>query len=237
VLDRFYSPKLTEGAVVELDNEEFHHLAHVLRKQVGDRIALFDGCGRSAIGQIESLGRRGVQVRVEPPVSCDSESNPVLTLATAVPKGDRAKWLIEKLTELNVDIWTPLQTARGIVDPRLPRLEKFQHSVIAACKQCGRNRLLKVHPPHTLQEWLMREQQHGAILIADPQGEPINQALERLTWGPSLRLAAAVGPEGGLSLEELELARQAGAVCVSLGSNILRIETAAIAMAAFLRLR
>jgi 16S rRNA (uracil1498-N3)-methyltransferase len=237
VLDRFFVPASFENALVELRDEEFHHLAHVLRKQPGDQVVLFDGQGQSAHGVIESLGKRDARIRIERLLSPDSQPEVVLCVATAVPKGDRARWLVEKLTELNVDIWTPLHTARSIVEPGATRLERFQQAAIAACKQCGRNRLLEVQSPQTWQNWLTRERDHGPILIAHSQGEPIKVALERLTVRTPLRLSAAVGPEGGFAPEELDLARQANAVCVSLGSNILRIETAAIAMAAFLQLR
>jgi 16S rRNA (uracil1498-N3)-methyltransferase len=237
VLDRFYCPSLSESPIIHLRDEEFHHLARVLRKEVGDRVALFDGRGQSAEGVIESVGKRDAHVRVEQLHEPAPDSRVSTSLATPVPKGDRGKWLVEKLTELGVDTWTPLLTSRSVIEPGLPRLERLQQSVIAACKQCGRNRLLEVDSPLPWQEWLLREREHGPILIADPAGEPINDALERLTLRPPWRLCAAVGPEGGFAAEELDLARRTGAVCVRLGTNILRIETAAIALAAILRLR
>jgi 16S rRNA (uracil1498-N3)-methyltransferase len=237
-VDRFYSPSLT-NTPVELRDEEFHHLAHVLRKRVGDRVALFDGRGRAAAGVIEALGKRDARIRIEQLHPPESDSRVTIAFATPVPKGDRAKWLVEKLTELGVDVWTPLQTGRSVVDPGFTRLEKLQQSVIAACKQCGRNRLLEIEPLTTWESWVGREQAVGPILVADPQGEPINVVLERLTDRPApwVRLHAAVGPEGGFAPEELDLARQSGAVLVNLGTTILRIETAAIALAAILRLR
>jgi 16S rRNA (uracil1498-N3)-methyltransferase len=238
VLDRFYCPSLSD-AMVELTVEEFHHLAHVLRKRVGDRVALFDGRGGWAEGTVESLGKREGRVRVDRVQPPSAEIVPAVCIATAVPKGDRSRWLVEKLTELNVETWTPLQTVRSVVDPGVGRLEKLQQTVIAACKQCGRNRLLRVAPLVTWQDWLAHEQVQSGIFVADPGGEPISAAFERLTLrtAPLPRLAAAVGPEGGFAPEELKLAREAGAVCVSLGTPILRIETAAVALAAFLRLR
>lgn len=239
VLDRFYAPSFADAENVELCDDEFHHLAHVLRKRVGDRIVLFDGVGRSAEGVVELVGKRDARIRVENVRTSQPGAGVQLALATAVPKGDRAKWLVEKLTELDVDIWTPLQTERSVVEPGAARLEKLQQSVIAACKQCGRNRLLAIEPPITWAEWIERERPAGPILVADPAGEPINAQLERLTQGstPQQRLCAAIGPEGGFTPGELELAHQAGAVCVALGSTVLRIETAAIALAAILRLR
>lgn len=237
--DRFYLPSLSEESLVELHDDEFHHLAHVLRKRPGDAVTLFDGRGQSAEGVIESVDKRGARIRIGQRHAPDSEDRVILALAAPVPKGDRARWLIEKLTELGVDSWTPLQTARSIVDPGSARLDKLQQTVIAACKQCGRNRLLRIRPRAGWRDWLDGAKGAGPILVADRLGNPINEVLERLTvsLAPQACLHVAVGPEGGLTPEELDLARQAGADCVALGPTVLRVETAAIALAAIVRLR
>lgn len=235
--DRFYVPDFAEGAAAEVTDDEFHHLAHVLRKRTGDVVSVFDGCGRTASATVAAVGRRSAALNIGTAVATDGVPACRIEIATAMPKGDRARWMIEKLTELGVDAWTPLQTERSVVDPRAGKLEKLQQTVIAACKQCGRNHLMALDVARPWTEWVDRNLDGSGILVADPGGMPIKEALRRLTAGearpPCVRVA--VGPEGGLSDEELQTAINAGAELVSLSQTILRIETAAVAAAAIVR--
>lgn len=229
--ERFYSPqKLVPSREVVLDDAEAHHLAHVLRLQPGDEVILFDGAGTEATARIETASKRKVALRVLSATSPEPAATPRLTLATAVPKGDRFRWLIEKATELGVDRLIPLNTERSVVDPRETKLDKMRQAVIAACKQCGRNRLMEIAPTQTLAELLEHRTPAETLLVADRAGQLASE------WGPSLRSAARVtaivGPEGGLSTSEVESIVARGGTRVSLGRTILRIETAALALAA-----
>lgn len=237
-MDRYFLDAPLEGEVV-LRDEEFHHLARVMRTQVGDEVALFDGCGGAARATVVAIGKRDARLRIDSVAPGEATPGPEIVIATATPKGDRAKWMIEKLTELGVDSWTPLQTGRSVADPGTGKLERLQQTVIAACKQCGRIRLLRLEQPAPWSEWLQREIAHGPILVADRDGIPINEALERFTesrLSPE-RWCAAVGPEGGFTTDELRTARALGAWPVCLSQTILRIETAAVALAAVLQTR
>lgn len=229
MLDRFYANTAFDAPVIELPEEESHHLARVLRKQVGDHIAVFDGHGGAATAEVESLDRRTARVRILERFPSNEPAEPQFVLATAVPKGDRARWLVEKATEIGVDVWVPLQTARSIVDPRAARLDKLRQTVVAACKQCGRNRLMDVCEPRAWHDLLADVNPGTRLLVADPAGAPVLEALSRRQ---DERLLVAVGPEGGLTSEELALAAGRGAEFVSLGPHILRIETAAVTLAA-----
>ena len=145
-----------------------------------------------------------------------------------LPKGDRQRWLVEKAVELGVARLVPLETDRSTVEARGDKLDRY---VIEASKQCGRNRLMAIAPPQTWGEWLATgSAAHARRWIADPTGVPLDFvecALPRETY-------AAVGPEGGLTPEELTAARAAGWQIIALGPRILRIETAAISLAALL---
>jgi 16S rRNA (uracil1498-N3)-methyltransferase len=234
MLDRFYAPTSLEQPAIELPDEEAHHLQNVLRKRVGDRVAVFDGRGGAAVAEVESLRRNHVRLSIlsrEPPTAIPS---PAIVLATAVPKGDRARWLVEKATELGVDRWVPLQTERGVVDPGETRLDKLRQTVVAACKQCGRNRLLEISSPVTWPELLAESGAAPGLIVADPAGMPARETVGTEAAVESGRLTAAVGPEGGFTPRELDDARAAGAQFVSLGPPVLRIETAALALAALL---
>lgn len=235
--DRFYAPVAFDQPLIELSPEESHHLRAVLRKDVGERVILFDGRGGRAEAEVETLGRRTVIVRTVRTISAPPPEPPFIALATAAPKGDRARWLIEKATELGAASWTPLHTARGVVDPRETKLQRLRQTAIAACKQCGRDDLLEMHPQIAWREWLRQSASRGPLLVAHPAGEsPSRLGLNASTLMHAPVVSVAIGPEGGFDAEELRLAAEAGAQRVNLGPHILRIETAAIAVLAWLRL-
>ena len=128
-----------------------------------------------------------------------------LEIAAPLPKGDRAQFLIEKLTELGVTTFTPLQTARSVVHPRETRLEKLERYVIEASKQCGRNGLMKIGPLTTWTSYVRREGLPDRRLVAH-LGE---SAILSGRAAPA-DVVAAVGPEGGFTDEEVEQARRSG---------------------------
>ncbi|MBL8848159.1 MAG: 16S rRNA (uracil(1498)-N(3))-methyltransferase [Planctomycetaceae bacterium] len=235
--DRFYAPVSFDAPVVELSREESQHLGSVLRKSPGDVVEIFDGTGRAAEAVVESVGKRAVTVRILRPLRCEAASVVGIELATAVPKGDRASWLIEKATELGADMWTPLRLTRSVVEPGEGKLGKLRQTVVTACKQCGRNRLMEIQATHSWLEWLPAAAARGAVIVADPSGASPREALATLVAGPTRdSVAIAIGPEGGFAEIEVAAARSAGALVVNLGPNILRIETAALAALAWLRL-
>ena len=146
-----------------------------------------------------------------------------LVVASALPKADRADFLVEKLTELGVTRFVPLITARSVVVPK--GIEKFERAVIEASKQCGRNVLMGVDPP---QKWL--------DLLKRTDLPPTRVVLHTSGAGglPRGAAAVAVGPEGGFADDEVGAAEAAGWVRASLGPRVLRVETAAVAAAAVL---
>jgi 16S rRNA (uracil1498-N3)-methyltransferase len=229
MLDRFYAPTSFDTPVIELPEKESHHLAHVLRKGIGDQVYLFDGQGRSATANVESMGRRSVRVRIIEHHAADPPTRTELVLAVPLPRGDRSRWLVEKATELGVSALVPLHTARSVVDPRAARLDKLRQTVMSACKQCGRNRLMEICEPRAWPDLLAEVKPGTRLLVADRARAPVLEALSRRQ---DERLFVAVGPEGGFTTEELALAAGLGAEAVSLGPHVLRIETAAVALSA-----
>ena len=154
-----------------------------------------------------------------------------LTIATAVPKGDRFDWLIEKATELGVSQLIPLTTSRSVVDPRTSKLDKLRQTVVAACKQSGRNHLMEIGSVTSWPDFIRQFVPDHTVLIAHPQGELL-ESIEPVLANQEKTLLVAIGPEGGFSDVEIQLALRAGAKAIQLGSKILRIETAAIGLAA-----
>lgn len=230
--DRFFCTPIPPSPVMQLEGTEAHHLKRVLRKSLGDHVEIFDGSGRVARAEIIALSKKSVELKI-----LQTTETPELpgriTLATAVPKGDRFRWLVEKAVELNVDCLIPLITERSVVKPGEGKREKMEQVVIEACKQSGRNRLMTIEEPRPWPDFLNRwltENTCDSAFIAAPNGVPIAEVVsERLPES----VVFLVGPEGGWTKTEVTQARDAGAVPVSLGPNILRIETAAIALSAF----
>src|SRR5262249_9616381 len=147
-----------------------------------------------------------------------------LELAAPLPKGDRAQFLLEKLTELGVTTFVPLQTKRSIVQPREAKLEKLARYVIEASKQCGRNKLMQVTPLVNWETYCRQTDLPRLRILGRPGGS-------RTPWHAGVDVALAVGPEGGFTDEEVSHARAAGWQLVDLGPRILRVETAAIVLA------
>ena len=146
-----------------------------------------------------------------------------VSLATAVPKGDRFDWLVEKATELGVGRIIPILTERSTVDPRASKLDRLRRTVIEASKQCGRNRLMTIGEPTAFAEILRSLM--GNRLLCHPSGARFPENLRPFE---AAAVNVAVGPEGGFSEEEIVAARNAGWTITGLGETLLRVETAGI---------
>ena len=221
----FYPGPLAPGEIV-LDGPEPHHLSSVSRHQIGDTIVLFNGDGSQYPAEIISISRKQVIVRVVAIETPIRELPFPLHIGSALPKGDHCDFLIEKLTELGVSDFTPLQTTRTIVHAKDAKIEKLQRAVIEAGKQCGRNVLMRIHPSIGFAQWCQSVELPTRRFIAHPEGITLS--------GVAIyeRVVVSIGPEGGFTPEEIALAKSAGWEAVSLGPRILRIETAALTVAA-----
>lgn len=222
MIPRFHAPDLDlyAGDYV-IGGAERHHLGTVKRLSVGDQVELFTGTGVVAIGEILELSKREAVVKI---VSAEARPEPegTLLVGAAFPKGDRADLLVEKLTELGATRLVPLLTERSVTDPGAGKLDRLRRTIVEACKQSRRDHLMELAPPSALPDFL---QSPGGWLL-DPCGDPIPSGLAPPT-------AFAIGPEGGWSDAELTLAGQRGWRVVRLAGPILRVETAAITMAAW----
>ena len=255
--ERFFISRPITADRITLDGPEAHHLLHVMRAAAGDTVTLFDDTGAEFDAVVEALHRSNADLRIKGRRQIDRELPFPLAVGVALPKGDRQKWLVEKLTELGVTTFVPLVTERSIAQPAASALERLQRSVIEAAKQCGRNRLMKIAAAQAWEKWIEDEfgvwdvecglnktsddiavhTPHSAIqfprrLLAHTAGQPL--ATCHLTLPQPTQLA--IGPEGGLTEAEVAAAVAAGWHCVSLGPRTLRIETAAVALAAAITL-
>lgn len=231
---RFFMGESIEEGLVELSGAEAQHLGRVMRAQPGDKVILFDGQGREAVAIIQQVERDRIVLESAGPQDVDRELPFSLVLGVALPRGDRQKWLVEKLVELGVGSLVPLVTERGVAQPVPKAIERLKRMVIEASKQSGRNRLMEIESPCSLAQFLQRESENSVCIIADPH--PTAPAIDPLATREMAkgRIVAAVGPEGGFSPEEMEQADQLGWQRRRLGNRILRIETAAMALVAVL---
>jgi 16S rRNA (uracil1498-N3)-methyltransferase len=224
--ERFYvNCELMPGPVL-VQGSEAHHLATVCRLRPGAAVCLFNGDGKQYPARVVAVERRQVELEVEGVEQPVRELPFPLLVAAPLPRGDRAPFLIEKLTELGVSRFFPLQTARSVVHPRSTKLDRLERHVIEASKQCGRNILMAIEPLATWTELCARPELPGRRILGHPGGAA----------GPAYLAGAAativaVGPEGGFTDDEVAQALAAGWTAVDLGPRILRVETAALALA------
>jgi 16S rRNA (uracil1498-N3)-methyltransferase len=229
--DRYFvqSPVTSDRAV--LAGAEAHHLLHVMRAKAGAHVTLFDGSGREFDAVVERTGRGEVELAIVGRQEIDREAQVAVTLGVALPKGERQKWLVEKAVEVGVARLAPLETERGVAQPGENALQRLRRGVIEASKQCGRNRLMEIAVPKTWRDFLAENGNAGCRLVAHPANTPGGGT--RFTLPTLLQnVVIAVGPEGGFTDEEVALAVAGGWQPVDLGPRILRVETAALALAA-----
>jgi 16S rRNA (uracil1498-N3)-methyltransferase len=211
--ERFFLAEPPSHGRGRLVGDEARHLVRVMRCRVGDEVVAFDGRGTSWRARVASIGRDEAVLDLGAAVVEAATRDAPLTLAVALPKGDRQKWLVEKLTELGVPRLVPLVTTRGVAE-----------ATPAAVERRGRSTLMAIAEPRTVAEVVAAHRATGGIVVADRGGAPLA--------GFDRPVVALVGPEGGFTAEELVAVEAAGGRRVSLGPHVLRIETAAIALAA-----
>jgi 16S rRNA (uracil1498-N3)-methyltransferase len=224
---------LSPGASLELTERAARHVA-ALRLKAGDEVVLFNGDGAESSATLVAVGRRGVVAAVRERRAVDRESPLEVHLAQGICAGDRMDLVLQKATELGVASIQPVATARSIVrlarDRRERREAHWQNVVIAACEQCGRNLVPPVAPTTGLAEFVALPARGGTRILLAPDG-----AAQLRTLVPRAPVTVLIGPEGGLSPEERELAAGRGFTAVRFGPRILRTETAPLAALAALQ--
>ena len=251
-MPRFHCPlPLTEGAEIDLPEGCARHV-QVLRLQPGADITLFDGGGPLLRGgewtaTVLHMGRTSVRVRVGAHQAIEREGARAIHLLAGTTAGERMDWLVEKATELGMASLTPLATERSMVRLHGERAAKkqahWQAVAVAACEQCGRNRVPHIHPLASLAQAQALAPASAAavatgvaplrlVLSLAPGSVPLRSVLAQAA--PEAALQFLSGPEGGLSAQEEQQALAQGFVPVSLGPRVLRAETAPLAALAAL---
>lgn len=220
---------LESGARLVLSGSAAGHLTRVLRLRPGATLTLFNGQGGEYAASIERVQKSKVTVAVGEHQPLERESPFPLTLAQGVSRGERMDLVVQKATELGAARLVPVLTERSIVrldEERSDRKSSHWRAIaIAACEQCGRNRLPEVTLPARLAEFLRASPAEDTRLLLSPEATQRIEDVPR----PQRGATVLIGPEGGLTAEEQQSALANGFVAVRLGPRVLRTETAAIA--------
>lgn len=223
---------LREGDLIDLPDGAARHV-QVLRLQPGAAITLFDGEGGEYDAVVERMGRSDVRVQVGAHHAIEREAPRAVHLAAGMPANERMDWLVEKATELGVASIQPLLTQRTVLrlagDRAAKKQAHWQAIAVAACEQCGRNRVPIVHPVAEFSRWVIapRDLPVNVVMSLAPGSTPLGAHAR----GEDAVLALS-GPEGGLSAAEESEALANGFAAITLGPRVLRAETASLALLA-----
>lgn len=243
-MPRYHCPiPLHIGAELDLPAGAARHV-QVLRHQPGDTITLFEGqngpgfAGGEFQAEITRMGRSDVGVRIVGHRAVEREARRAVHLVVGMPANERMDWLVEKATELGVASIQPVMAARSVLKLKGERADKkterWQSIAISACEQCGRNQVPAIHAPQPLSDWLRGSEALGRarfILSLREGSQPLRAAA-----GDAQAVWVLHGPEGGLTAQEEDWALAQGWQSASLGSRVLRAETASVAALSLLTL-
>jgi 16S rRNA (uracil1498-N3)-methyltransferase len=229
--NRFYhSENLELKHVVELIVQTHIHATKVLRLKVGDQFALFNGDGYDYVAKVIELSKHKTSVEIIDRYQVNHESPLKITLAQGLAAGDKMDWIIQKAVELGIQSIQPLLTERSIVKLDRERadkkLEHWRTVAISACEQTGRSIIPDILSPIHLVQWLSNQNQTAnslKLILTPAKAQNINH-LEK----PSSPVVFMVGPEGGFSVKEMNLALSSSFVPVNFGKRVLRTETASV---------
>jgi len=224
--------------MLKIEGDEVRHIRKVLRLKRGDEIVVFNGSGKEYGGTIVEEGPSSVVIMIQNIFSSKTESQLEITLAQSLLKGDKMDYLIQKATELGAKEIIPFFSSRSVPllekSRRLKRYHRWERIAVEASKQCGRGVVLKIEPLQDYSEILRTASPDSLRLILwEREGVRLKEALERSK--EKTKIFFIIGPEGGLSEEEVDQAKRNGFTPVTLGRRILRSETASLCLVSILQ--
>jgi len=236
-MNRCYIPLVCwQDKFIEPDAHSAHYLVNVLRLKKGDKLVVFNGIGREVVGEISSITHNphGLRIAILHEIAASvNETQIDFTLLQAVPKGNKMDWIVEKTVELGVTTIIPLITERGIVrfeekkaaDNKVKRWQRIAES---AARQCGCSIVPQVKPVSVLQDALHAVNGVDFFAVGSLASEA-RLLMDVMAKKRSIKsMALLIGPEGDLTFAEYDSALKAGAIPVTFGRRVLRVETAAI---------
>lgn len=229
-MPHFYvKPENIKNKSFIMDNELVHYVSNVRRFQEGDEIMIFDGKGNSYAAVISSVSKKLIEGKILS--SSYSLPEKKIILYTAIPKGGRFEWLIEKAGELGIAELVPVNTKRSVtMSFSQNKLERYEKISIAASSQCGRSDIMKIRKPADFKTACKNAAENRDLIGVLPwESENLNVISDIFNEKSYGGASIFIGPEGGFENEEIEFALKTGIKTITLGKNILRVETAAIA--------
>ncbi len=255
----YIDPDDIDGTSATITGQDARHLVNVLRLGIRDRVELADGCGNQYLSEIESVSSKKVILKIMEKKFLDVESPAHITIAQGVLKDKKMDVILRHLTELGIKEWIPFFAARSVPCPDLSdskktdiavpiksgtgrksfdaRVERWEKIAKESIKQCGRSFLPIIHPPTSFEEMIRHSDSYDekitfwerATTPFDDIRKRANSVFNSENRVENLKIIVMIGPEGGFSEHEVELAQKHGFRSFSLGSRILRAETASIA--------
>ena len=241
-MNRFFVDKVgsKDKYIILNDSEQLHHLRDVLRIKPPELVEVFDGNGHEYLTVVVEIGLTEAKLEVKEK-RAPKDSGISLTVACAIPKKVKMDDIIAKLTQLGVECIIPLETERVIVrldkQKKVERFERWEKIALSAAKQSHGSRLAQIKPISSLEDALSETNEFDLKLIPTLEGkrkslkEAFDQGREKIK-----KIMVLIGPEGDFTPQEIALAEKAGFLPVSLGERVLRVDTAAIAVASFIKL-
>lgn len=241
-MNRFFIEKINpkDKSVILSDHTQLHHLRDVLRVRPLEKVAFFDGSGNEYIAVVTEIGPGAARLEVKERRQA-TEPGVKITVACAIPKKVKMDDIVDKLTQLGVQRLIPLQTERVVVrldkQKKADRLLRWQKIALSASKQSQRSRLPMIDPITEFKDAVLAASGFDLKLIPTLEGR--RESLKEVFSGFSGKIEKVmllIGPEGDFTPGEVALAKEAGFLPVSLGLQVLRVDTAAIAVVSFIKL-
>jgi 16S rRNA (uracil1498-N3)-methyltransferase len=231
-------PGMQVGEQLTLPTSEAHYVAHVLRLQSGDDVQAFDGAGQAFQLRLLAVSLAGVEGQLLTALPSWEETTRPIILGQGLPKGAKMDVIVEKCSELGLTTLVPLQTERTVVQVagrEAGKLARWRRVAEAAARQCRRQVCLDLQAPVSLEDFCATYHTAPVKIVCweEEQTQGLRQVLHTLA-GQS-PIVVLIGPEGGLTAQEVAVARSYGFLPVSLGPRLLRTETAAIAVTSIIR--
>jgi 16S rRNA (uracil1498-N3)-methyltransferase len=237
-MHRFFIDHIKGDKAVLLDPAQLHHIRDVLRLKINDTVIIFDGAGHEYNGVITAMSKKQAEFQLTPQQK-QQRNNIALTIACAIPKGSHMDEIIDGLTQLGVIRIIPMRTDRVVVKlddvKSESRLKRWQKIARSAARQCQRSDIPVIAPITDIKKVITDSQNYDLKLIPHLSGSRklIKDVLNKIK---PKNILVLIGPEGDFTLEEVELALHNDFIPVSLGNTVLRVATAAIAVASFIKL-
>lgn len=231
----YYDGSLSTNAIISLEGDEFHHLAQVMRAKTGDRVCLFNGNGSFYFGEIKSLTKKQAEILITEEKPSANEPKIKITLYQALAKGEKLSLIMQKITELGAYNLKLFESEYCDVKAKENKQERMNQISAQAAKQCGRASIVESSGIYKIKDIADQIKDYDAFFVAyeNEDGHTLADSLLSFKSQPK-NVAIMIGAEGGFATNEIKILKQNGADIVSLGTRILRTETAAIACVALL---